>query len=152
MNIKLPMDLQYLYRNDYFDSVKLLLVLEFFKRRKKGVLIDEANYYFTLIDTLDVKSELISINKRFLQDVYLNNEIMLKNLVLRLINSEYVELTIEKMLNRTNVYLKISESGDKAIEDISHPLFEETRQRLKLLNSNYKYTSGNYKEVLSKNE
>lgn len=146
------MDLQYLYKNDYFDSVKILLVLAFFTRRKKGLLIDEANYYFTLIDTIEVNSSAININKRYLQDVLLNNEIIINKLILRLVDSVYVDLKTEKMLNRTNIYLKITESGNEAIKDMEHPLFEDVRKRIELINLNYKYSAGNYKEVLSKNE
>lgn len=148
----LPLDLQYLYKNDYFDSVKLLFVLENFKRRKKGVQIDEANYYFTLIDVLDINLESVSFNKQYFQNMYLNNEIMLKKLVLRLVNSGYVMVETEKMLNRSNLYLKLTESGSQVVIEFEHPVYENIKNKINLIGTSYKYRPGiNVEELINDN-
>lgn len=150
LKTSLPLDLQYLYKNDYFDAVKFMLVLNNFKRRKKGMQMEEANFYFSLIDAVEVGYEEIVINKQYLQNVYLNNEIILKNLVLRLANSGYVEVEIEKTLNKTNLYLTLSELGNQVIAEITHSIFDEIREKLRLICTNFKYKSENSLEVLLK--
>lgn len=150
LKINLPLDLQYLYKNDYFDSVKLLFVLGYFKRRKKGMQIDEANYYFTLIDVLETNLDNISLNGQYLQNIHLNNEIILKKLVLRLVNSGYIKIEAEKMLNRTNLYLKLSELGGQVITEFEHPIYDDIRNRIRMINTNYKYKPGiNMEELVN---
>lgn len=150
LKTNLPIDLQYLYKNDYFDSVKLLFVLEHFNRRKKGIQIEEANYYFTLIDYLESDLDNVSINKQYFQNIYLNNEILLKKLVLRLVNSGYIKIEAEKMLSRTNLYLKLTEQGSQVIIGFEHPIYEVIKNKINLINKNYKYRIGiNVEELLN---
>lgn len=150
LKTNLPLDLQYLYKNDYFDSVKLLFVLEHFKLRKKGIQIEEANYYFTLIDCLGSDLANVSINKQYFQNIYLNNEVLLKKLVLRLVNSGYINVKTEKMLSRTNLYIKLTELGSQVIIGFEHPMYEVIKKKIKLINSNYKYRSGiNVEELIN---
>lgn len=150
LKINLPLDLQYLYKNNYFDAVKLLFVLEHFKRRKKGIQIDEANYYFTLIDVLEINIDNVSLNKQYFQNMYLNNEIVLKKLVLRLVNSGYIKVEAEKMLNKTNLYLKLTESGSQAVTKFEHPMYKDIKDKINLISARYKYKLGiNVEELIN---
>lgn len=150
LKINLPLDLQYLYKNDYFDAVKLLFVLEHFKRRKKGIQIDEANYYFTLIDVLEINLENVSLNKQYFQNMYLNNEIVLKKLALRLVNSGYIKVEAERMLNKTNLYLKLAELGSQVITKFEHPMYEDVKNKINHISVRYKYKPGiNVEELIN---
>lgn len=150
LKTNLPLDLQYLYKNDYFDSVKLLFVLGHFRRRKKGIQIEEANYYFTLMDGLEVNLDDVRFNKQYFQNMYLNNEIILKKLVLRLVNSGYIKIEAEKMLNRTNLYIKLTELGSQVIISFEHPIYDAIKNKIDWIHTNYNYRPGiNVEELIN---
>lgn len=149
---KLPTDLQLLYRNDYFDTAKVLIILNSFNRRKKGLDIDELVFYFTLIDSVIVRTGSVKVERQFLQDNYLKNELEIRNLVLRIADSGYIMLETEKNLSKTIVYIKNTDEGSKIVQNLENPIFNEMSKKLKVISSNFKYSVTMKKEMLKKNE
>lgn len=149
---KLPTDLQLLYRNDYFDTAKVLIILNSFNRRKKGLDIDELVFYFTLIDSVIVRTGSVKVERQYLQDNYLKNELEIRNLVLRIADSGYIMLETEKNLSKTIVYIKNTDEGSKIVQNLENPIFNEMSKKLKVISSNFKYSVTMKKEMLKKNE
>lgn len=152
-NNLLPLDLQYLYQNEYLDYIKMLVILSKFKRRKKGINIEELNYYYTMLDLVELNQKReYEVNYEYYQDHYLINEEALRKYSIILKNQNLIDINVENTNKETLLYLKLSESGMNLVEGLEDKYFEKLVDKYNLINSTKKYSLANHRKVLSRDE
>lgn len=149
---KLPKDLKLLFSNVYLDYAKILMILSYFSRRRKGVLLDEVTYYYTLLDFVNIEEDVSFIEEHYLQNTYIKNELEIKNAIIKLVSGNYLEIEIEKQLNKSCLFLKLTKVGLDLIDSLTNKYFDIWRKKMKVLMSEYKYSANKKQEMMNKNE
>lgn len=150
-NNLLPLDLQYLFQNEYLDCMKILIVLYQLRRRRKGVNIEELNYYYTMIDLLEGAQEC-EPNQEYYQDNYLINEEKMRGYGILIKNQDFIEINVENTTKKTTLYYKLTQAGMQLVEGLEDEYFDKIRKRVEFVNSTMKYSVSNQRKVMSRNE
>lgn len=152
-NNLLPLDLQYLFRNEYLDSVKMLIILYQSKRRIKGIDLEELNYYFTIIELLEINEmHKYELNLEYSQDNYLINENVLRSYGIPLKNQDFISIYSENTNKKAILYFKLTDEGKRLIEGLEDEYFKTIIDRYNFVNNTMKYSVENQRKVLKGNE
>ena len=131
----------------------MLVILSEFKRRKKGINIEELNYYYTMLDLVELNQKReYEVNYEYYQDHYLINEEVLRKYSIILRNQNLIDINVENTNKETLLYLKLSESGMNLVEGLEDKYFEKLVDKYNLINSTIKYSVANHRKVLSRDE
>ena len=146
LNNKLPMELKYIFENQYIECIKILIVLYIHKRRKNGLSIDGLVYYLTLEKCCDRSpDDEDTVGFDFIQNIYFKNEKSITKNITILVNKQLICVNYQKKNNE--LQLKITSKGIEMIESLESEYFAEKVIMYSYLVKNMKYTN-NKKGVL----
>jgi hypothetical protein len=149
----LPIELKFLFQNQYLDSVKLLIILKQFQKRKKGTALEELNYYFTMSNLVEVNDEYkFKVNKEYLQDNYLSNEVKVKERSVVLGNQGYIEVSMEKTFRKSILYFSITDKGKGLLDSLENEYFNVLAEQFQYIYESQKYSVTNQRKVLKRDE
>lgn len=149
----LPIELRYLFQNQYLDSVKLLIILSQFQRRKKGIVLDELNYYFTMLNLVESNDDnKFVVNRKYLQDNYLSNEAKIKRQSVVLGNQEYIDISMEKTSKKSILYFSITDKGKNILDMLEDEYFNKYTEQFRYIYGIHRYSVTNQRKVLKRDE
>ncbi|MEA4988101.1 MAG: hypothetical protein VB095_08580 [Anaerovorax sp.] len=148
----LPIELRYLFQNQYLDSVKLLIILNQFQRRKKGIVLDELNYYFTMLNLVESNDDKFVVNRKYLQDNYLSNESKIKRQSVVLGNQEYIDISMEKTSKKSILYFSITDKGKNILDMLKDEYFNILTEQFWYIYGIHRYSVTNQRKVLKRDE
>ena len=150
---RLPVELQYLFQNKYLDCMRLLILLKEFQRRKKGVILDEVLYYFTLSEMLTSDNEgNYRVENTYFQENYLANEKRISDYIVILANQQYITVMVDKTSKKSIIFLKNSDQGNEIVENLENDYFRQEIRICKYATTNYKYGITAQRKAMSKYE
>lgn len=152
LQMRLSIELEYLFQNKYLDSVRILLLLKEFHKRTKGLTIEEIVFWTSLIEALSLIEDEYILNKTYLQEIILLNEERIKEYLMLLANQELINIRVEKNRSRTEVFVKIAEEGKSLVSGLENSYFLSQRESCKYAVANFKYNVTNRRKALSKYE
>lgn len=133
--------------------IKMLIILFQNKKRIKGVELDELNYYYTMIDLLDLNEvHEYRINKEYFQDNYFANDDKLRRYSISLINQELLEVKVERTTKKSIMYFSITDQGKEIVEKLEDEYFKEFEQQYIFVHKNIGYKITSQRKVLSRHE
>lgn len=153
MNNILPIELRYLFENQYIECIKILIVLYLHKRKKYGISMDEIVYYLTIAKCCyKISNDKYEIDFEYIQNNYLKNEKNIRKNIMILVNKELVLINYERTAKKDKLTLKITSGGIDIIKNLESEYFKEEIGRYSYLVKNMKYSAKNKKGVLFKYE
>lgn len=152
-NNRLPVDLRYLFENKYIECIQILIILFLFKRRRKGINVDEILYYYTMLSMTIVDSKNnYYIDETYIQNNYLSHEKTIRNNIIILSNQNLVEIRIESLEKKNVIYTKITESGRTIISDLENSYYKKEIEKCQNIIATKRFSAKNQREVLFKYE
>lgn len=138
---KLPLNIELLFNNIWLDTMSLLCVLSCFKRRKKGVSIDELAFYYSIvtseIEIIFEVNNMIIDNSRAKFDVdmrYFKTKDRVRNMIGILSGINCVDLILTNKFNRLDLNIQINSEGLGKVNSIeSHYYIDLINSTLKLM-------------------
>ncbi|WP_252223909.1 hypothetical protein [Clostridium sp. ZBS2] len=152
-NSKLPMDLKFLFENKYIECMQVLIILFLNSKRRKGVVFEEVLYYFTLISSITVDNyDNYYIDEKYIQNNYLSSEGKIRDNLIILSNQMLIDINVEKLNKKNEMYIKLSEAGKKTVETLENRYYAQELKKCEYLIQFRKFSAKNQKGVLSGNE
>lgn len=151
-NNKLPIDLQYLFQNKYLDCMRILILLKEFNKRKKGVVLGEVLYYFTLIEMISGKKDNYRVDNTFFQENYLINEKRIADYLLVLANQQYITIYVDKTSKKSIIFIKNTDEGNNVTNEVENNYFKEEQSMCKYAIEQFKYGVTAQRKAMSKYE
>lgn len=154
-NSKLPIDLKFLFENKYIECMQILIILFLNNKRRKGIVFEEILYYFTLISAItkdQYNSNSYYIDEKYIQNNYLSSEEKIRNNLIILSNQMLIDINVEKLNKKNEMYIKLSEEGKMTVETLENTYYEEQFKKCEYLIQFKKFSTKNQKGVLSGNE
>lgn len=150
---RLPVELQYLFQNKYLDCMRLLILLREFQRRKKGVLLDEVLYYFTLFEMLISDNEdNYRVENTYYQENYLVNEKRISDYIVILANQQYITVIVDKTSKKSIIFLKNNDKGNNVVGSLENNYFGQEISLCKYAINHFKYGITAQRKAMSKYE
>lgn len=149
---KLPIELQYLFQNKYLDCIKILIVLNEFPKRKKGLPLAEVVYYFTMTEMVKVNQENYEIDKTYLQENMFLNEKRINKYIVMLTNQKLINVYVEIKDKKSIIFVKRCDEGNDLILGLQNEYFAKEIIICKHVIEKFKYSVTAQRKVLSKYE
>lgn len=128
-------------------------MLNQFFRKKKGIALDELNYYFTMLNLVELNQEnKYMVNRQYIQDNYLSNEEKIKSLSVALRNQEYIDISTEKTSKKSLLYFNITVKGKNILNMLENEYFNILSKQFHYIYSIHKYSATNQRKVLKLDE
>ena len=153
MNSNLPIELKYLFENQYIQCMQILLVLFINRRKKEGITINELVYYITLGKCSEkLEENEYKIDFQYIQNNYFNYENNIRKNMAILTNKELIELNYKNETKKDTLNIKISENGIEIIEKLQSKYFKGELDLYNYLHKYMRFSNKNQKGVLFKYE
>ncbi|NFM77951.1 hypothetical protein FDC04_03735 [Clostridium botulinum] len=150
---KLPIDLKFLFENKYIECMHILIILFLNEKKRKGVKFEEVLYYTTLISLVTGDNhDNYYIDEKYIQNNYLCSEEKIRNNLIILSNQDLIDINVDKMSKKNELYIKLRKSGKKIVETLENKYYTQELKRCEYLIKFRKFSTKNQKGVLSGNE
>lgn len=143
---EIPKSIELLFINFNLSAIKFLFISYYTKGRKSTLKLEEYLYYELLYSNYN-SSECDSKTMRY-SFYKISKE--LPSIIIYLENSGYIKIEKTNISKILDMNISFLEKGKRLILDLKEPYFEELKENIIKLKSDYKYTKGGYKNILEK--
>jgi len=149
---RLPVELQYLFQNKYLDCMRILILVKEFQKRKKGVMLNEILYYFTLVEMISGNEDEFRVDNTYFQENYLVNEKRISDYIVILANQQYITVHVDKTSKKSIIFIKNSIDGNNVVVGLENDYFKQELILCKYAIDVFKYGITAQRKAMSKYE
>lgn len=150
MGVELPLSIELLFQNKKLDIISLLCILSCFHKKRKGVTVDEATFYYSIVTSgaeISINDKVWDINDARAK-VEVDANLMLirervKEIVIVLTNVGYVDFEF----SNEHVQLKINKSGLDIVNSLSSGYFSEIINKTNDIKEIIRFNKTNEKRI-----